>query len=299
MKAARIAGGLIPQQIMTRKSIVGWTTGMKSWFPVIGIILTLVFFVLGYSLRGKGVLTSVIHGDEEMFLLIYALFGKLSYFYSGVFFLISVAGFIWGSTSKERPFIEGRRSLSDLKELSWMEFREYVMGLFQKLDYSPEGNSILDDEYADLRLKRAARTSLVCCKKYYVRKIPLSMVLEFYSAMLKWPLLEKGYFITTGSFSDEARKFASDKPLVLIDGERLTDFARIAESIDAVRGWTSLQNNLDEIGYACPICGASMLLRTVESNSHSVTQFWGCSSYPACKGTLRKDREDPVLTLQG
>ena len=177
-----------------------------------------------------------------------------------------------------------------------MEFREYVMGLFQKLDYSPEGNGILDDEYADLRLKRAARTSLVCCKKYYVRKIPLSMVLEFYSAMLKWPSLEKGYFITTGSFSEEARKFASDKPLVLIDGERLTDFARIAESIDAAREWSSLQNNPSKIGYTCPMCGARMLLRTVESNSHSVAQFWGCSSYPACKGTLRKEREDLVFS---
>jgi restriction system protein len=294
VKAARIAGGFIPHQIMTKKSIIARTIGMKSWFPVIGIILTLVFFSLGYFLRGKGAPTPVIRGDDEVFLLIYALFGKLSYFYSGIFFLISIAGFIWVSTREKKPFIEGRRSLSDLKELSWTEFREYVTGLFQKLDYSPEGNGILDDEYADLRLKRAARTSLVCCRKYYVRKIPLSMVLEFYSAMLKWPSLEKGYFITTGSFSDEARKFASDKPLVLIDGERLTDFARIAESIDAARGWSSLQNNLSEVGYTCPICGSHMLLRTVESNPHAVAQFWGCSSYPACKGTLRKEREDLV-----
>ena len=176
-----------------------------------------------------------------------------------------------------------------------MEFREYIIGLFQKLDYSPEGNAIMDDEYADLRLKRANRTSLVCCKKYYVRKIPLSMVLEFYSAMLKWPSLEKGYFITTGSFSDEARKFAFDKPLVLIDGERLTDFARIAESIDAVRECSSLQHDPSKMGYACPICGAHMVLRTVENNSHSVAQFWGCSSYPACRGTLRKEREDPCV----
>ena len=77
---------------------------MKFWFPVIGIILTLVFFVLGYSLRGKGAHTSVIQGDDEVFLFIYALFGKLSYFYSGIFFLISIASFI--SSSK------GRRSLS-------------------------------------------------------------------------------------------------------------------------------------------------------------------------------------------
>ena len=122
------------------------------------------------------------------------------------------------------------------------------------------------------------------------------MVLEFYAAMLKCPSLEKGYFITTGSFSHAARKFASGKPLVLIDGERLMDFARIAESIDAAQERSSLQGSLKKMGYTCPACGAHMLLRTVESNSHSVAQFWGCSSYPACKGALRKEREDLVST---
>ena len=82
---------------MTRNSIVGRITGMKSWFPVIGTMLALVFFVLGYSLRGNGTPTSIIQGDDEVFLLIYALFGKLSYFYSGIFFVISVVSFIWNS----------------------------------------------------------------------------------------------------------------------------------------------------------------------------------------------------------
>jgi restriction system protein len=124
--------------------------------------------------------------------------------------------------------------------------------------------------------------------------VSLVMLSEFYDVMSKEPALDKGYFITTGSFSHEARKFASDKPLVLIDGERLMDFARIAESIDAAKGWTSLQNSLNNMGYKCPMCGADMLLRTVESNSHSVAQFWGCSSYPGCKGALRKEQEDLV-----
>ena len=268
---------------------------MKFWSPVIGIILSLVFFALGYYLRVNDAHISGMQGDDEIFLLIYATVREVQLFLFRDIFPDFHSRFHLELDKEEDPLIiEERKSLSDLKELSWSEFREYVMGLFQKLDYSPEGNGALDDEYADLRLKRAARTSLVCCKKYYVRKIPLSMVLEFYAAMLKWPSLEKGYFITTGSFSHEARKFASDKPLVLIDGERLMDFARIAESIDATRERSSLQNNLRRPGYTCPMCGAHMLLRTVESNSHSVAQFWGCSSYPACKGALRKEQEDLV-----
>ncbi len=288
------AEGPIPLYSMTRKSTTGRSDAMKFWFPVIGIITSLVLLALGYYLTEYAAQAGALTADEDVFLSVYTLVGKLSYFYSAIFSLFSIAVFLWSSIRKRPLMTGGRSSLTDLKELPWKEFREYVMSLFQKLDYSPDAKRTLDEEDSDLRLKRSGRTSLVCCRKYYVRKIPLSMVREFYAAMLREPALEKGYFITTGSFSYAARKFASDKPLTLIDGERLMDFARIAESIDAAKERSSLQNDLNKMGYTCPVCGAHMLLRTVENNSHSVTQFWGCSAYPACKGALRKEQEDLV-----
>ena len=279
---------------MTGKSTVDRSRGIIFWSPVIGLIISLVLFALGYYLRGNDSYTSRTQVDSEAFILIYALLGKLSYFYSGIFFLISIAVFVWNSAGKKSLMPEERNALSDLKELSWSEFREYVVGLFQKLDFYTESKGTRDDQYADLRLKKAARTSLVCCRKYYVGKIPLSMVSEFYAAMLKEPALEKGYFITTGSFSHDARKFAADKPLVLIDGEKLMEFVKITESIASAKERSSLQNDPGKMDYACPVCGANMLLKTVENNPHSVTQFWGCSAYPSCKGALRKEQDDLV-----
>lgn len=35
----------------------------------------------------------------------------------------------------------------------------------------------------------------------------------------------------------------------------------------------------------CPQCGALMALRTAKSGKNAGTQFWGCTSYPDCKGT--------------
>jgi restriction system protein len=35
----------------------------------------------------------------------------------------------------------------------------------------------------------------------------------------------------------------------------------------------------------CPDCGSTMVLRTAKSGKTSGQQFWGCSSYPECKGT--------------
>ncbi|HMO13464.1 MAG TPA: four helix bundle suffix domain-containing protein [Pirellulaceae bacterium] len=37
---------------------------------------------------------------------------------------------------------------------------------------------------------------------------------------------------------------------------------------------------------ACPICGAIMTLRTAKSGRHAGSQFWGCTHYPQCKGTV-------------
>ncbi len=36
---------------------------------------------------------------------------------------------------------------------------------------------------------------------------------------------------------------------------------------------------------ACPICGSVMAVRTAKKGPRAGGQFWGCSKYPACKGT--------------
>jgi four helix bundle suffix protein len=36
----------------------------------------------------------------------------------------------------------------------------------------------------------------------------------------------------------------------------------------------------------CPQCGALMALRTAKSGKNAGSQFWGCTSYPDCKGTV-------------
>jgi four helix bundle suffix protein len=36
----------------------------------------------------------------------------------------------------------------------------------------------------------------------------------------------------------------------------------------------------------CPQCGKPMALRTAKTGSHAGRQFWGCTAYPDCKGTV-------------
>lgn len=37
----------------------------------------------------------------------------------------------------------------------------------------------------------------------------------------------------------------------------------------------------------CPQCGAQMALRTAKTGKNAGSQFWGCTKYPDCKGTLQ------------
>ena len=36
---------------------------------------------------------------------------------------------------------------------------------------------------------------------------------------------------------------------------------------------------------SCPACGKPMVVRTARHGDHPGSQFWGCSGYPACRGT--------------
>jgi len=48
----------------------------------------------------------------------------------------------------------------------------------------------------------------------------------------------------------------------------------------------------------CPLCGKPMVIRTARKGQNACTQFWGCASYPSCKGTrpveVSNNRSDPT-----
>jgi restriction system protein len=44
----------------------------------------------------------------------------------------------------------------------------------------------------------------------------------------------------------------------------------------------------------CPDCGKPMALRTARSGKHAGSQFWGCTGYPECRGTVPLDGQGAV-----
>lgn len=60
--------------------------------------------------------------------------------------------------------------------------------------------------------------------------------------------------------------------------------ARLAER--RKKNPTDPSDQTDPTPPKCPLCGALMSLLTAKAGKTPGSQFWGCTSYPECKGTL-------------
>ncbi len=93
-----------------------------------------------------------------------------------------------------------------------------------------------------------------------------------------------GFVVTSGTFSPDAKEFASGRNIDLIDGTELH------EIIKRVRpATTHEQKILSMTGQQCPKCGSLMVMRTAKQGANAGKSFWGCSNYPQCRGIVAID----------
>ena len=65
--------------------------------------------------------------------------------------------------------------------------------------------------------------------------------------------------------------------------------ARLAHRAEKKKNPTDLADRSDrsDLIPACPQCGGAMALRTAKTGKNAGQQFWGCASYPDCKGLMK------------
>jgi restriction system protein len=103
---------------------------------------------------------------------------------------------------------------------------------------------------------------------------------------------DEAIIVTSGSFTRDAQSFAGGKPIRLVDGPQLL---ALVQSVQTQSAATELERNAAPSGAVgagsacpdCPECGKPMVFRTARRGANAGNQFWGCSAYPACKGTLK------------
>lgn len=130
---------------------------------------------------------------------------------------------------KQSQWRTDRDLLYWLKGMKPWEFEQYVADLFNKLGYKAYVVGGGYDRGVDIVAEKDGLKHYIQCKKYITSVVGVNELRDFYGAIADHLAQAKGYFITTNKFTLEAERFAADKPIELIDGQKLVRLIRQVE----------------------------------------------------------------------
>jgi restriction system protein len=195
--------------------------------------------------------------------------------------------------------VAGSNNVAAMNEMSWEEFEMLVGEHFRRQGFhvtSQGGKG--PDGGVDLVLRNKGETYLIQCKQWKAYKVGVLPVRELYGVMASRGAAG-GYVVTSGKYTDEARKFANGLNIELIDGVQLRQLIANARK-PATAGVHQLPPQ-PVIAPNCPKCGAAMKKRVARQGDNAGKEFWGCISYPKCNGSKPIDTISeikPTQTLQ-
>lgn len=176
-----------------------------------------------------------------------------------------------------------------LDGMSWREFEVLVGEAFRLQGYKvSETGGGGPDGGVDLVLTKGNEKFHVQCKQWKAYKVGVDVVRALYGVMAAKGAAG-GFVVTSGSYTDDAKAFADGRNVKLIDGQRLFGMVKQAKQSIASQPKTEAAKPAPvrrPLEPACPLCASQMLKRTAKKGQHAGAEFWGCSRYPACRGTL-------------
>lgn len=158
-----------------------------------------------------------------------------------------------------------------IRNLSWHEFEQMTGEALRRQGYTVEETNKGPDGGVDLVLRLHGELFLVQCKQWKALKVSVQVVRELYGVMAAQGATG-GLVVTSGAFTSEAIKFASGTNIQLIDGKSLVRWFRAEGDVVA----KPVPNP------RCPRCGDVMTPRFARGGGKV---FWGCTHFPACRGT--------------
>jgi restriction system protein len=176
-----------------------------------------------------------------------------------------------------------RSQSNGLSTLSWQQFEQLVAAIFREQGFQVEergGHG--PDGGVDLVLKKGTEKYLVQCKHWRSIKVGVPVVRELYGAMAAEGAVG-GFVATTGQFTADAKRFVEGRNIRLIDGRQLSKQMN-KKGIGNDRIQPKMTPLLPAIP-DCPLCTKPMVSRVAKKGAHSGKQFWGCTNFPACRGT--------------
>ena len=214
----------------------------------------------------------------------------------------------WGRL-RRRGLVEkaARDGSPAIAKMDWREFELLVGEAFRQRGYTVvETGGGGADGGVDLELRRGAEVTLVQCKHWKTYRVGLPVVREMLGAMTA-KRASSGWVITSGRFTAEARVFAAEHRVELVDGEALPELLDAARAGAWPRAGARMRPQEPRAaqtppasapaaptkgGHAsaqsvpsCPVCAKPMRSRVAGKGASAGQSFWGCSGFPACRGT--------------
>ncbi|MDO9031988.1 MAG: restriction endonuclease [Hydrogenophaga sp.] len=211
--------------------------------------------------------------------------------------LLGAATSAWRRRERKNLVVDVARSQATdaLDGMSWREFEMLVGEGFRLQGYQVvETGGGGADGGIDLVLTKPGKNGgekfLVQCKQWRAYKVGVDVVRELYGVMAAKGATG-GFVVTSGRFTDEAINFASGRNVTLVDGPQLHGLLQQAQADSELSPGqkpvaTVARSPAPSVqGLACPLCAKPMVRRTAKRGANAGNEFWGCTGYPACRGT--------------
>lgn len=169
-----------------------------------------------------------------------------------------------------------------LDKLDWFQLEKLVAVLFEQSSYRVETRGgAQPDGGIDLVVETEGARMAVQCKKWATWKCGVAVVRELIGSMVHEGF-GQGYLVAR-EVTDDARELADKHGIGIIDRSKLLTW--IGDFVSA--GNSAVRSALEKPEKRCPKCGARMVLRTASKGKGAGTEFWGCSTFPRCRGIIR------------
>lgn len=262
----------------------------------VGVALALVSYAVLHRMA-RPALPAVVQPGQPVQMVDFAMQGvkvglaSLGQYLVPLICLAGAAMSAWRRRQRKRLIedVANAKGSDALDSMSWREFEVLVGEAFRLQGFKvAETGGGGPDGGVDLVLTKGTEKFLVQCKQWKAQKVGVGVVRELYGVMAARGAAG-GFVVTSGSYSNDARAFADGRHVKLVDGQRLHAMVMQAKQSLAAQPNSVPSNSSSAklpIEPACPICKSKMIKRTATKGQNAGKQFWGCSRFPACRGSF-------------
>lgn len=214
-------------------------------------------------------------------------------------YIVPVA-FIFGAIGSVFARAKRRKLLDDVASatrpgktvegINWQQFEQLVGEAFRRQGFTvTETGGNGPDGGVDLILHKGSEKHLVQCKQWRATKVGVAVVREFFG-LIAAEGATGGFVVTSGSFTADAKSFASGRNIRLVEGPELNRWIAASRTAQAKPSAVSPAPvrfvPAQASAPSCPVCNSSMQKRVAKRGANIGKEFWGCSQFPKCRGVV-------------